>query len=332
MTLHKQNAAVAEVLEDLSKTLHIKFAVEDTETAQTHVCVFTDNTTLRDVLDGIVHLHDWQWVRRQDKTLELRPSPHPYQWDILLPHTEAQAEQFRQGRQFLSELPNCTPAMWAALTDGNQNGVSFNSLPAEMQKTVASMLTAGTIDLAANGRPAAPSLEDSAIRLQQGPHQDWGKSYYVDVFDGHRGVGLSFRVFNDPNQNADEIVPIAQALNAPIWHGAAQDAASRQEIAQDDARLKRLQVPVTVDLHDVPLYACLRTLAASTGISFAADTNKTLTPKLEWVTVNKSVAANGKSLMGVLDQLAALYGQTWGQTKSGMILFHPAPEKPPASG
>jgi len=330
VTLHKQEATVADVLEALSKTTHVKLTVAGSEVIHSSLCLFADNTPLRDVLDGMAHLQDLEWVRRQDKSLELHPRPRRNQWDGVRPNTEAQAEQYRQGRQFLSQLSDCTPAMQNALKDMHQNGVTFGSLPSEMQKTVESMLIAATPSLTAHFPVNVPAPENSTIRLQQTSHQDWGNGYSVDVFDGHTYVGLNFPMFDDPNENTDEIVPASEIMRQTPWYGAAQDAASRQEIAKDNVRLKRLQVPVTLDLHDVPLAACLEALASKTGLSFAANTNKTWTTQKGWVTVHKSAAANGKPLMAVLDQLAALYGQTWGQTKSGMIVFHMAPERPAA--
>jgi len=330
VTLHKQEATVADVLEALSKTSHVKLTAAGSEVVHASLCLFADDAPLRNVLDGIAHLQDLEWVRRQDKTLELHPRPRRNQWDGVRPDTEAQAEQYRQGRQFFSQLSSCTPAMRTTLTDIHQNGVAFGSLPAEMQKAVESMLIAVTPSLTARGQTHVPSLEDSTIRLQQSSHQDWGNSYLVDVYDGHTWIGIDFPMFSDPNENTDQIAPLSEVMKTTPWYGSAQDAASRQEIAKDEGRLKRLQVPVTFDLHDVPLAACLEALASKTGLSFAAATNKTWTTQKGWVTVHKSAAADGKSLMAVLDQLAAFYGQTWGQTKSGMIVFHMAPERPAA--
>ncbi len=331
VTLHKQSTTIADVLEALSKTTHVRLAVAGSEVIHASLCIFADNAPLRDVLDGMAHLQDLEWVRRQDKTLELHPRPRRSQWDGVRPNTEAQAEQYRQGRQFLSQLSDCTPAMRATLTDMHQNGVAFSSLPSRMQKTVESMLMAATPSLTAHFPVNVPAPENSTIRLQQTSHQDWGNGYSVDVFDGHTGVGLTFPMFNDPANNTDEIVPASEIMRQTPWYGAAQDAASRQEIAQTPARFQRLQAPVTLDLHDVSLAACLEALASKTGLSFAADTNKTWTPQKGWVTVHHSASARQKPLMAVLDQLAALYGQTWGQTKSGMIVFHQAPEKPAAT-
>ena len=336
VTCHKPEVTMAEALKTLGEKAHVKLTITGSEISSSSLCLFADNMALRDVLDGIAHVQDLEWVRRPDKTLELHPRPRRNQWDSVRPSTEAQAEQYRQGRQFFSQLSSCTPAMQATLTDMHQNGAAFGSLPAEMQKTVESMLIAVTPSLTAHGQTHVPSLEDSTIRLQQSSHQDWGNSYLVDVYDGNTWVGIDFPMFSDPNDNMDETAPLSEVMKTTPWYGAAQDAASHQEIAKDDVRFKRLQVPVTFDLHDVSLAASLDALMSKTGLGFAADTNKTLTPQKGWVTVYKSAAADGKPLMAVLDQLAALYGQTWGQTKSGMIVFHLAPDKPapdkPASG
>ena len=336
VTFRKPEVTMAEALKALGEKAHIKLTITGSEISSSSLCLFADDTPLRDVLDGIAHVQDLEWVRRPDKTLELHPRPYLNQWGGVRPNTEAQAEQYRQGRQFFSQLSSCTPAIRATLTDMHQNGVAFGSLPAEVQKTVESMLVAVTPSLTARGQTHVPSLEDSTIRLQQSSHQDWGNSYLVDVYNGHTWIGIDFPMFSDPNDNTDEIAPLSEVMKTTPWYGAAQDAASRQEIVRNPAHFQRLQVPVTFDLHDVSLASCLDVLASKTGLGFAADTSKTWTPQEGSVTVHKSVATDGKPLMAVLDQLAALYGQTWGQTKSGMIVFHLAPDKPapdkPASG
>ena len=336
VTLHKSDSTVIATLEALSEATHVKLTAAGNEVVNSPLCLFAGNMALRDVLDGIAHVQDLEWVRRPDKTLELHPRPRRSQWDGVRPNTEAQAEQYRQGRQFLSQLSNCTPAMQAALKDMHQNGVAFSSLPPEMQKTVESMLLAATPRLTALAQCTCPRRKTARSACSRAVIRIGGTAISVDVFDGHTGVGLPFTMFNDPNENTDEIVPVSEMMRQTPWYGAAQDAASRQEIAQDPARLQRLQAPVTFDLHDVSLVACLEALASQTGLGFAAATSKAWTPQKGWVTVHKSAAADGKPLMAVLDQLAALYGQTWGQTKSGMIVFHLAPEKPapdkPASG
>lgn len=328
VTFRKPEVSLAEALRTLGKKAHIELVTTGSEVSNSSLCLFADDTALRDVLNGIAHVQDLEWVRHSDKTLELRPRLRLSQWDGVRPNTEAQAEQYRQGRQFFSQLSSCTPTMQATLTDMHQGGVAFGSLPPEMQKAVESMLVTVTPSLTARGRMHVPSLEDSTIRLQQSSHQDWGSSYLVDVYDGHTWIGIDFPVFSDPNMNTDQVVPVADVMNLAPWSGASQDAASRQEITRDPARLKRLQVPVAFDLHDVSLAACLEALASKTGLGFAADAGKTWVPQQGWVTPHKSAVADGKPLVAVLDQLAALYGQTWGQAKGGLIVFHPASEKP----
>lgn len=327
VTLHKQRATVADVLEALSKTTHVELTTTGAELPYAPLFIFTDAKPLRDVLDGMAHLRDWEWVRRQDKTLELHQRPRFDRWDGVRPNTEAQAEQYRQGRQFLSQLSYCPPAVRNALTDPHQSGVAFSSLPPEMQKAVESMLIAGSPSLTALSHTSVPAPEDSTVRLQMEGRQEWGNEYLVDVFDGHTGVGLNFPMFNDPDENTDQVVPVS-SLPVTQWYASARDAASRKEIAKDDARLKRLQVPVTLDLQDVPLTVCLRTLGAATGLSFAADLSSDRTTDKGSSAVRKSVTVSQKPLMDTLDRLAALYVQTWSQTESGMIVFHPAPEQP----
>lgn len=327
VTLHKQRATVADVLEALRKTTHINLTTTGVEIPYAPLFVFADAKPLRDVLEGVAHVRDWEWVRRQDKTLELRQRPRLDRWDGVRPHTEDQAEQYRQGRQVLAQFSSCSPALQNALTDMHQNGVAFSSLPPEMQKAVESMLVAGSASLTALSHTNVPAPENSTVRLQLGGRQEWGNVYHVEVSDGHTDVGLEVPVFNDPDENTDQIVPVS-ALPVTQWYASAQDAASRKDLAKDDVRLKRLQVPVTLDLQDVPLTVCLRTLGAATGLSFAADLSSDRTTGKGSGAVHKSVTVSRKPLMGTLDQLAALYAQTWSQAKSGMIVFHPAPEQP----
>ena len=246
VTLHEKDATVTDALKALSKATHVEMTAVGSSLPTTHFCVFAADTPLRNVLDGMAHLHGWEWKALKDKSLELCTRPRANQWAGLRPNTEAQAEQYAQGRQFLSQFATCPPALQSALTDMHHNGIPFSSLPPEMQQTVQNMLTAAapgqTVNFPGNIHIPTPAAENSTIRLQGGGgDQEWGSEYYVSVFDGHTGVLLDFPKFNDPNEDTDEVVP-ASALQSVRWYGASEDAASRQTTAKEDTRL---HVPVT---------------------------------------------------------------------------------------
>ncbi|HZP82198.1 MAG TPA: hypothetical protein VFB21_11205 [Chthonomonadaceae bacterium] len=319
VTVARKRITVADALRELRVRTSVKLEAEGNEVVPAFLALGYQSVPLKDILDSIAATHDWMWKRRKDGVLVLQERNRSRILDFLRPHTEAQAEVYQKGREFLDQLSKQPPEFQQAIMKQppESNGIPFNSLPPNLQNTVRGMLDAhlqfaDEINLPI--RFAKESVPSSVIRFDVHNPQEGFTAYDVTLFDGTTSQSMSFCIFTDSDEGY-QIVPTSQLPKSTIWYGAQEDAASRREAVASDPRLKQ---KVTMEIQRADIGEVLRLLAQAANIDFAAQH-----PGLN--ATRHSFACKQMPLKDVLDRIAALFHYTWGRRKSGVFMFHIAP-------
>lgn len=321
----------------------VKLIAEGVELGTTSFACVYEDVTLHDVLDSLSHLNNYAWKRRKDQALALQDGYDATQLDVFRPHTEEEAEMWRQGKKLLEAYNKLPPNVKNAMGGQYEYGAAFGDLPAEAQSAARAMLRAKQQQLTNEGKssPLDPAhLENTLVRMGGVNHQEGLDQYGFSIRDkgqddydangkltGHRfgeSHDVSFMIFADPRDNVERIVPKGDAYSR-TWHGDTEDERSRREYDMADARLN---AKVTLTSHRRSLYEALQEMQAQTHFSFATTL---LDPKDE---SRPFFACDGMPLQRAVDSLCKAHGfaargvtwtWTWGIRKSGVLLFHCTP-------
>ncbi len=340
VSLKREATTQDEAVSALGRMTKIRMRVEKDNEGPAGMSFRFQNVPLKHVLDGIAAVYGWVWVRKEGVWI-LQPN-HALDHDSLRPHTRAQAEIFRGGRELLKELDK-QPAQFLARLFSRDiplqpEGLAFGELPAGVQRPVSAMLAANRRDRASQGDNYTPPLDDNCrVSLEKSVDQDF-THYTVNVSNNEAGASFSFCIFNDPAENTDQVVHYQDMPTSADFEFDKDDAASRLAALDADPRLKQR---FSLRMRYATLSDALHALAPRAGFDFAAfyqDSGANVPERKSFTFVNLPLAA-------ILDRLAALYGRTsafhgrqahtWGERTSGVIIFHLGPEdpnfKPPAS-
>ncbi len=320
VTLKRRLTRVAEALRELSIRTKVKLEAEGNEVRPARLSFSYKDISLKDILDSIAAVHNWEWERRKGGILILRERDNTALQNALRPHSQAQAEIYRKGREFVNllskqsqELQN---SLWAHPMRGFPlpNGIGFGELPTPMQQVLRDMLAARREELAEQGLDGGhlspEALDGTRLWMETYPGEGV-TSYHLMVFDERGGCGINFNVFSDPNESS-QVVP----ESSPIWYGASEDTTSQEQASNDP----RLNQRVTLDVRSETILDALRELAPQVPLNFAAEVSV-------YDPIKRSFVCKEKPLKAVLDKLAMLYHYTWGYRKSGIFMFHLAPDK-----
>lgn len=319
VTISRKKTTVAQALGALTRLTKVKMQPGEKEVALTELSFHYRATPLKDILESMALLRNWEWKRVQNVLL-LREHHNPHQLDVFRPHSELQAAQSQKVREFIEQLKQLPPALQMSIQtvrEEGRSGILFRSLPEGMQHTLQQALEFRLQERTTMGRPSIDispdNLEDAYVYLQIN-QQEAFTGYSVTISTDRHDMGLSTTVFKDPREGY-HIVP-ALELTSTLWFGAEEDEKSRQEALMKDPRLS---TKITLRLRSVTLPTALKELAEQTGISFVAEGDSMRGA------LKRSFFYENMPLSGVLDHLAAQYRYTWGWTKGGIFLFHAAP-------
>ncbi len=323
-----------EAVSALGRMTKIKMRVEDDkETELAQLAFRFQNAPLKNVLDSLAAVYGMLWVRQSG--VWVLQADHARRRDYHRPHTRAQAEISRVGRELLKELAKQPAEFQAQLhkqdVPGHPDGLPFGELPSAMQSQVSAMLAANLRDRASQGDNITLALDNNSyVSLEKSDEKDY-THYRIGISASEAGTGFSFNVFHDPAENNDRIVHYQDQPTSASFYPDKEDGASRLAALNADPRLKQR---FSLRMRYATLADALHALASRAGFDFAAyyQDRGAIVPE------RKSFAFVNLPLATVLDRLAALYGittvfhgrqtHTWGERASGVVVFHLGPEDP----
>ena len=142
VTLRADNVALPKVLGQLSDTAHVSLiAVADSLQGKKLTVAFVDKP-LRDVLDALSALGDYEWVGRKTGTFVLRAAPPK-------PVDAEQEALFKWGKDLRGAFAGLTPEQKQALSV--PYGTPLSALPADMQSAMQ-----GALSTLAENEPVGP--------------------------------------------------------------------------------------------------------------------------------------------------------------------------------
>jgi hypothetical protein len=343
VSLSSEATTIDRALYALTKRTGVKLIAEGNEVGPTRCSFRYHEIPLKELLESIAALRRFAWERREHGLLVLKEGYDPHRFDIYRPHSRAQAERNRLGRELTRQFNQLPPDLQHAMQGGPKgpaDGVAFGSLPAGMQQTIADMIAADQADMAAQGQGGSfdyGNLDNSLVSVSPVNQQEGfnSLSWHVNqpsVSSGGLGVAtqkpagsnMPVVTFTDPRDQDDRIVPPEQNFLAPPWYPDEDDAASRREALSQDERLKAL---VTLHLEGITLPQALQELALKAGFSFVGQDNGQTPLK------RKTLDFEAIPVKDALNRLAAIYsdtvndqrlGYTWGERRSGILTFRPA--------
>ena len=341
ITYKRRATTIGETLRTLSAQTGVKLIADGVELGLTDISCAYEDVPLRDVLDSLSRVRNFVWKRRKDNALLLQDGYNEHQFDAYRPHTEAEAEMWRQGKKFLAE---------------------FNKLPAGMQKDMTAIPGAPSPNPEGYGTPVAsllPVAQQAINAMFQAYMPEFAASHpelnlsnrcndtsrsrvtlSSDKQEGfqaiHIGIGqagnnsvagfsldMPFMVFTDPRDNVERIVSKDTPASS-AWRSDKEDEQSRREYDLENARLNK---KVTLASHRYSLYEALQEIKTQTGVDFATQL---LHPK---TSSGPFFACADMPLKDALNALCKAHSYadehttwTWGICKSGVLLLHCTPD------
>ena len=331
VTLKRANVRLDEALAMLNGFSTLKLRTLDQEIAGQRIAATCKDAPMRNVLDSLARLNRWEWVRKDRDTLLLRSRYDPTYYDAGRPHTPEESEVSRIGKQFAAQFSQLSPEMQQAMSrdahsrEGN-NSLPYSSLPASMQNTLQSLLSAENQRMASTSHSPyinGDDLGSCSIRLEITSTD--GVTRYNVKFDKPQtgSQAAAFSVFHAPRDQGERIVPV-EALTPNVYNPMREDADARLSLLATDARLN---LPVTLQLDKATFAEALTALAKEAHINIVArDSSSPAKILLHFAAIPlKDVLERYVQAYRPLRANTFLY--SWTESKGGVFVFHivPAP-------
>ena len=268
VTLAQSRVTIDDLLRGLSDSMGVPLHTDGIQ--GTRVAVRWQHLPLRDALDGLAHIGEWEWVRDTNRELTLRARYNPHRNDMSRPRTQAQADEQQAGREFLKQFADLPADMQRDLqahhADGAR-GIPFSRLPEGVKQTLRDGYAAHQQhDMELMHRPPRLSLaevEQSSLFVAL-DHNTRADSVMISFdYQGagrNAGEALQGKVFNDLREQHYEMVSRKPGENVGMTHPERDDANLRLDALQSDPRMK-LKISLSGG-SKLTLYEALKTLAA----------------------------------------------------------------------
>jgi hypothetical protein len=350
ISIEHESITVEKALQRLTALTKIKLRAHGLETSSALTVFSYRNTSVRDIMESLASARNLAWEYEPNGVWVASSAYDNSELDIHRPHNPAQADLARLGEKLADQISRLPGNIQQGLSDASHArfdpsdrstvldmfGVPLSELPADMQQTLREMVDLNSQDADWTGGQPPPTTDyrDARVRFGKPSRQEGFDAYALSVTSGYfekalggatslgmqNHVNIHFNVFRNPRDRDNRIVSMEQAKSGGGAALAAKeiarmDAQSRAEAIDHDPRFQN-RVSFTTSSVRFP-GALLAVVRGATISAAAADYGKLRGPKPGW-------RVDESPLSDALDAIALTYGYTWGVTRAGVVVFHPA--------